>query len=70
VVSIATLNDWLAHGANVNEELSHAILGDDMKRVAYLVEKKHADIMPATCRARRPAERRAFVGTRGSSPIS
>ena len=44
VVSIATLNDWLAHGANVNEELNHAILGDDIKRVAYLIEKKRADV--------------------------
>jgi quinoprotein dehydrogenase-associated probable ABC transporter substrate-binding protein len=44
VVSIATLNDWLAHGADVNEELTHAILGDDIKRVTYLIEKKHANI--------------------------
>jgi quinoprotein dehydrogenase-associated probable ABC transporter substrate-binding protein len=44
VVSIATLNDWLAHGASVNEELNHAIIGDDLKRIKYLVEKKHADV--------------------------
>jgi ankyrin repeat protein len=44
IVSIATLNDWLAHGANVNEELNHAVIGDDLKRTAYLVEKKHADV--------------------------
>jgi quinoprotein dehydrogenase-associated probable ABC transporter substrate-binding protein len=44
IVSIATLNDWLAHGANVNDELNHAVIGDDMKRIAYLVEKKHADV--------------------------
>jgi len=44
VVSIATLNDWLAHGASVNEELNHAIIGDDLKRIKYLVEKKHADL--------------------------
>jgi len=44
IVSIAMLNDWLAHGANVNEELNHAIIGDDMKRISYLVEKKHADV--------------------------
>jgi len=44
IVSIAMLNDWLAHGANVNEELNHAVIGDDLKRIAYLVEKKHADV--------------------------
>jgi quinoprotein dehydrogenase-associated probable ABC transporter substrate-binding protein len=44
VVSIAMLNDWLAHGANVDEELGHAVIGDDLKRVAYLVEKKKANI--------------------------
>jgi quinoprotein dehydrogenase-associated probable ABC transporter substrate-binding protein len=44
IVSIATLNKWLAHGANVNEELNHAIIGDDLKRIKYLVEKKHADV--------------------------
>jgi quinoprotein dehydrogenase-associated probable ABC transporter substrate-binding protein len=44
IVSIATLNDWLAHGASVNEELNHAIIGDDLKRIRYLVEKKHASV--------------------------
>jgi quinoprotein dehydrogenase-associated probable ABC transporter substrate-binding protein len=44
VVSIAMLDDWLAHGANVNEELNHAIIGDDLKRIRHLVEKKHADV--------------------------
>jgi quinoprotein dehydrogenase-associated probable ABC transporter substrate-binding protein len=44
IVSIAQLNDWLAHGANVNEELNHAIIGDDLKRIKYLVEKKHANV--------------------------
>jgi quinoprotein dehydrogenase-associated probable ABC transporter substrate-binding protein len=44
VVSIAMLNDWLAHGASVNEELNHAIIADDLKRIRYLVEKKHADL--------------------------
>ena len=44
VVSIATLNEWLAHGANVNEELNHAIIADDLKRIRYLVQKKHADV--------------------------
>ncbi len=41
-VSIAQLNDWLAHGANVNVELNNAVMADDQVRVAYLLEKKHA----------------------------
>lgn len=44
VVTIAMLNAWLAQGADVNEELNHAVIGDDLKRVAYLVEKKHANV--------------------------
>jgi ankyrin repeat protein len=44
VVTIATLNDWIAHGADVTEELGHAVVGDDLRRVAYLIEKKHAKI--------------------------
>jgi quinoprotein dehydrogenase-associated probable ABC transporter substrate-binding protein len=43
-VTIATLNDWLAHGANVNTELNNAVLADDPVRVAYLLDKKHAAI--------------------------
>jgi quinoprotein dehydrogenase-associated probable ABC transporter substrate-binding protein len=43
-VSIATLEDWLRHGAKVNDELNNAVIADDPVRVAYLVEKKHADI--------------------------
>lgn len=43
-VSIAMLKDWLAHGANVNVELSNAVLADDPVRVTYLLEKKHAAI--------------------------
>lgn len=43
-VSIAQLNDWLAHGANVNVELNNAVLADDQVRVAYLLEKKHASL--------------------------
>jgi quinoprotein dehydrogenase-associated probable ABC transporter substrate-binding protein len=43
-VSIATLNSWLAHGANVNEELNNAVVADDAVRVTYLLEKKHAAI--------------------------
>lgn len=43
-VSIAQLDDWLAHGASVNEELNHAIMSGDTARVSYLVERKHAVI--------------------------
>ena len=43
-VSIAQLNDWLAHGANVNTELNNAVLADDQARVAYLLDKKHASL--------------------------
>ena len=65
VVSIATLNDWLAHGANVNEELSHAILGDDMKRVAYLVEKKHADINARDLQGETPLQNAVHLSALG-----
>jgi len=44
VVTIAMLNDWLAHGANVNSELNNAVVADDPVRVKYLLEKKHAAI--------------------------
>lgn len=43
-VTIAMLNDWLAHGANVNVELNNAVIADDTVRVAYLLDKKHASI--------------------------
>jgi quinoprotein dehydrogenase-associated probable ABC transporter substrate-binding protein len=43
-VSIAQLNDWLAHGANVDTELNNAVMADDQVRVAYLLDKKHASI--------------------------
>jgi quinoprotein dehydrogenase-associated probable ABC transporter substrate-binding protein len=43
-VTIAMLNDWLAHGADVNTELGNAVLADDLVRVAYLLDKKHASI--------------------------
>ena len=39
---VASSNDWLAHGADVNVELNNAVMADDQKRVAYLLEKKHA----------------------------
>jgi ankyrin repeat protein len=44
VVTIATLNSWLAHGANVNSELNNAVVADDPVRVKYLLENKHASI--------------------------
>jgi quinoprotein dehydrogenase-associated probable ABC transporter substrate-binding protein len=44
VVTIAMLNDWLAHGANVNQELNNAVVADDPVRVAYLLDKKHAQV--------------------------
>jgi quinoprotein dehydrogenase-associated probable ABC transporter substrate-binding protein len=44
VVTIAMLNNWLAHGANVNVELSNAVIADDPVRVAYLLDKKHPAI--------------------------
>jgi quinoprotein dehydrogenase-associated probable ABC transporter substrate-binding protein len=43
-VSIAQLNDWLAHGANINVELNNAVMADDQVRVGYLLEKKHASV--------------------------
>jgi quinoprotein dehydrogenase-associated probable ABC transporter substrate-binding protein len=43
-VSIAQLDDWLAHGANLSVELNNAVLADDQARVAYLLEKKHASV--------------------------
>jgi len=43
-VTIAQLNDWLAHGADVNVELNNAVMANDQNRVAYLLEKKHASI--------------------------
>lgn len=43
-VSIAMLDSWLAQGADVNVELNNAVIGDDLVRVAYLLDKKHASI--------------------------
>jgi quinoprotein dehydrogenase-associated probable ABC transporter substrate-binding protein len=43
-VSIAQLDDWLKHGAKVDDELNNAIIAGDQVRVAYLVEKKHANL--------------------------
>ena len=54
-VTIAQLNDWLAHGANVDVELNNAVLADDQVRVAYLLEKKRASVQPWTWRVKRPS---------------
>ena len=43
-VSLAQLDDWLAHGANVNTELNNAVLAGDQVRVNYLLGKKHASL--------------------------
>ena len=43
-VSIAQLEDWLAHGAKVDVELNDAVMADDAARVGYLIEKKHAAV--------------------------
>lgn len=43
-VTIAQLDDWLRHGAKVDDELDNAIIAGDPVRVSYLVEKKHASL--------------------------
>ncbi len=43
-VSIAMVEDWLAHGSTLTAELNNAVLAEDPVRVIYLVEKKHADL--------------------------
>jgi quinoprotein dehydrogenase-associated probable ABC transporter substrate-binding protein len=43
-VSIAMLDDWLAHGSKPSVELNNAVLAGDPVRVSYLIEKKHVDI--------------------------
>ena len=43
-VTITQLDDWLAHGADPNIELNNAVVANDQKRVAYLLEKKHASV--------------------------
>lgn len=43
-VSIAMLDDWLAHGSSIPVELNNAVIADDPVRVSYLVEKRHADV--------------------------
>ena len=43
-VSIAQLDDWLAHGASIAVELNNAVLADDKTRVLHLLDKKHAEV--------------------------
>jgi len=43
-VSIAQLDDWLAHGSTVAAELNNAVVADDLNRVTYLLDKKHAAV--------------------------
>jgi len=43
-VTIAQLDEWLKHGAKVNDEFNNALIADDMVRVSYLLEKRHANI--------------------------
>jgi len=43
-VTIAMLDDWLAHGSKVSVELNNAVIATDPVRVHYLVENKHADV--------------------------
>ena len=43
-VSIAQVEDWLAHGSSVSVELNNAVMADDQTRVAYLLDKKHASV--------------------------
>jgi len=43
-VSIAQLDDWLAHGASIGTELNNAVMADDQTRVGYLLENKHAAV--------------------------
>jgi ankyrin repeat protein len=43
-VTIAMLQDWLAHGASPIVELNNAVVADDPVRVKYLVEKKHVNV--------------------------
>jgi len=43
-VSLAQVDAWLAHGSTVSVELNNAVMADDQKRVAYLLDKKHASV--------------------------
>ena len=43
-VTIAMLDDWLAHGAKPGVELNNAVVADDPVRVKYLIEQKHTDV--------------------------
>jgi quinoprotein dehydrogenase-associated probable ABC transporter substrate-binding protein len=55
-VSIAQLNGWLANGASVTEELNDAVMADDLKRVSYLVEQKHASVAAINLQGETPLQ--------------
>lgn len=40
-VSLAQVDEWLAHGSNPVTELLNAVTANDNRRVLYLIEKKH-----------------------------
>jgi len=50
-VTIAMLDDWLAHGSKPSYRTHNAVIAGDPVRVSYLVEKKHAASMRAIRRA-------------------
>jgi quinoprotein dehydrogenase-associated probable ABC transporter substrate-binding protein len=62
-VSIAQLNDWLAHGANVNAELNNAVIAGDQPRVAYLLEKKHASVTAQDLQGETPLHHALIQGS-------
>jgi quinoprotein dehydrogenase-associated probable ABC transporter substrate-binding protein len=55
-VSIAQLNSWLASGASLTEELNDAVMADDLKRVSYLVEQKHASVAATNLQGETPLQ--------------
>lgn len=62
-VSIAQLDDWLAHGANLNVELNDAVMADDQVRVSYLLEKKHASIAALDLQGETPLHHALMEGS-------
>jgi len=62
-VSIATLNNWLAHGADVNVELNDAVMANDRTRVAYLLDHKHASVTALDLQGQTPLHHAVTQGT-------
>jgi len=62
-VSIAQLNDWLAHGADVTTELNNAVVANDQQRVAYLLDKKHASISAIDNQGETPLHHAVIMAT-------